>query len=67
MLPVTQLHSWGQGGAREGAAEAATGPWVCAIGLNPLANKFREEPYAAVQCVGRGVLPHVTYTRPELS
>lgn len=54
-------------GMREGAAEAATGPWVSAIGLNPPANKFREEPYAAVQCVGRGVLPHVTYTRPALS
>lgn len=47
--------------------EAATGPWVPAIGLNPPANKFREGPYAAVQCVGRGVLPHVTYTRPALS
>lgn len=47
--------------------EAATGPRVPAIGLNPPANKFREGPYAPVQCEGRGVLPHATYTRPALS
>lgn len=47
--------------------EAATGPWVPTIGLNPPANKFREGPYATLQCSGKGVLPHVTYTRPAFS
>lgn len=64
---VSQPHSWGRAELREGATEAARGHWVSTIGLNPPANKFREGPYAEVQCVGRGVLPHVTYTRPALS